>query len=1061
MKRNKKMSISLKRGALFIVGWMCFGSVVLGQTITVKGTVTDRQKEPLVRVTVQTVAPQGEQSTVAFTDMDGNFTLANIASDAKLKISYIGMESQVVSVNGRTSINIILNESEEYLNEIHIHGYGNLTRDEETSSTSSIKMGDMAKERPAVSISDLMQGQAAGLQIINNSGVPGSEISMHIRGINSFGNHDPLVVIDGVIMEGSGGWSGGATTGDISQSSASPFLGNSALASINPNDVASIEVLKDAAATAIYGSRAANGVILITTKEGVPGKSKVEYNFNMSTTKIGKHYELLSSKDYMDYYNEAYKTEEERGTLGVNVTLPFPEEVYEKNLGIDTDWQDEIFRTGVSMDHQISVSGGDKFSQYLVSGGYTKSEGIIKTSQLDRYSARINYNRTLSEKVRATFNASYSDTKNQSVPQSVPAASNQAALSVISSALAREPFNRVTEEGEYISEEDVNNPLSLLHEKKDIYIAKNLMGRLNLSYEMLTGLVFKLNVGYTRKWNTRDAYFGRGTIAGRQAPNGYAIMYDSESSSLLSEYTVSYNGRVTKKSRLNLVGGFSWQETESRSKSISASDFPSDISWYYNLSSAGTVQKPITSFPVPSRLASFIGRAIYTYDSRYVFAFSGRYDGSSRLAPANRWNFFPALSGAWNIDREKFMRKNKTFSQMKFRLGWGITGNQSVSAGSSQAIYGGQSGAFGNKIIAGYFPGRFENPYLKWEKTYQWNVGVDVGILKNRFKFTANYYNKKTVDLIGSAPIPASTGYTAYTGNMGKIRNEGIELEGNGQIIESDKNQFTWEISANIAFNRNKILSLGDVEERIASRNYFGSVSTHSSRVGGPMYMFIGYLVDGVYQNQQEADAGPKDEVSPINYPGALKFVDSNGDNRINTADLVELGSPFPDYTLGISNTLGYQNFHLTIFVNGSIGNKIANLTRYRMDGLVASNRWNTSREAYENAWRGEGKSNTYTRPVLTSNQPYNGRLTNLILEDGTYVRLKNVTLSYDIPLAKLGVKFMTSAKVFATGTNLVTFTKYSGYDPEVSGVGSNSPGVDFYTAPQGRTFTFGINIVL
>lgn len=1060
MKRNR--SLTSMRGILFAFGWICSFCFVFAQTITVRGTVKDEDGELLVGVVVHVIGSEADKVKGTSTDTDGVFTLANIASNAKLRLSYVGMETQIVDVKGRKSIDVTMMLNEEMLEEVIIHGYGNLNRDEETATASHIKLGREAKERPVLSVSDLIQGRASGVQIVNNSGVPGSEITFNIRSVNSFSNHEPLIVVDGVIFE-SGSWSGGTTTGDVSQSSASPLLGNSALANLNPSDIASIEVLKDASATAIYGSRGSNGVVLITTKEGIPGRTKVEYNFNISTTKLTKHYDLLSSKEYMDYYNEAYKTEEERGTLPTTAKYPFPEGPnYDKNLSVDTDWQEEIYQTALSMDHQLSVSGGDKLSQFLVSGGYTNTEGVIKTSKLERYSTRINYNRRLSDKIRLVLNVAYSETQNEAVPQSVPAAANQAALSVISSALAREPFNRAySEDDGYLVEDDVNSPLALLYGKKDSYKARSLLGRLNLSYEIMTGLVFRMNTSYTTNTNQRDTYFGRSTITGMQAPNGFAMMYDSEIRSYLGEYTISYNRRISRKSRMNVVAGYTWQETASRSKSISGSDFPSDDTWYYNLGLASTIQKPVAIFSPDSRLASVLSRAIYTFDGKYVAAFSGRYDGSSRLASGNKWNFFPSLSGAWNAEKESFIKKHRLFSQMKLRASWGITGNQSVGSGSSQARYSASSGAFGDNVRVGYIPTRFANPYLRWEKTYQWNVGVDMGVLKDRFKFTANFYNKIVKDLIGSVPLPASSGNTSYSGNMGKIRNTGLEFEGYAQIINNNKGLFSWDIDANISFNRNKILSLGDVEERMASNNYFGSVSTHSSRVGGPMYMFIGYLVDGVYQNQQEADAGPVDEAFQKNYPGSLKFVDSNGDKRINTADLVELGSPFPDYIFGITNSVRYRNLQLVIFVNGSIGNKIANLTRYRMDGLVATNRWNTSREAYENAWRGEGTSNTYPRPVLTSNQPYHGRLTNLILEDGSYVRLKNVTLSYDIPLKKLGVKLINSARVFVTGTNLLTFTNYSGYDPEVSGAGSRSPGVDFYTAPQGKTLTFGFNVGL
>ena len=1007
------------------------------------GIVRDSNGEPLVGASVR--VKDGTRSTT--TNAKGEFTITLNATTAVLQISHIGYDMREVTVKAGSHASVVLPLLEREIEDVVVIGYGEIERAEVTGAISSIKVEDEAKERPVVAASDLIQGRVAGVQIVNNSGVPGSEITFNIRGVSSFGNHEPLIVIDGVPVE-AGTYGGSASLGDISQAAIAPYIRNNGLANINPNDIASIEILKDAAATSIYGSRASNGVVLITTKSGIPGTSKVEYNFNMTNTKIRKLYDLLDSRTYMEYYNEGYVNDGRDSLYPIN-------DDYEFRATNTSDWQSLIFQEAVSQDHQVALSGGDNKSQYSITGNYADSKGIAITSRLKRYSGRISYVRDVTDKLKVTVNAAYSDTKQDAVPQGVSASGNSAQLSLISSALGFEPFNRAyTPQGDF--EDDVNNPLALIHNRADIYGAKLLTSRLNAAYKITNDLTFRLNTAFNSRRNLRDTYFGRSTVMGRQAPNGFGILFDDATDSHLAEYTLNYIKPLNKRSRLNAFVGYTYQEWNRSYKRLSGSDFPSDATLYYNLGLAGTVQKPSTSTQ-KSALASFVGRAIYTYGGKYVFAATGRYDGSTRLSPQNRWSFFPSLSASWNMEREKFLR-NTLLSQAKLRASWGLTGNQSVGIGSSQAVFSSSTAVFGNRLPVGYIPGSFENPYLTWETNEQWNIGVDLGVKKNRYTLSANYYVKNVRDQIGAFPLPADVGFGSYTANMGAIKNYGVELEASAAIIE--KKEVTWDVSGNISFNRNKVLSLGDVDERLSTRTYMTGMSLHTTRVGGPMYMFQGYLVDGVYQNQAEVDAGPVDATVP-NQPGSLKFVDSNGDGKINTADMIELGSPFPDYLFGLTNTVGYKDFQLSVFINGSIGNKIANMTKFRLSGLVATNRWNALQEAYDNRWTGEGTSNYYPRVASNSREPYNGRFTNLLLEDGSFVRLKNVTLSYNLPLAKFRIKHINGFKVFATGTNLLTITDYTGYDPEVSGASSNSPGVDFFTAPTGRMFTFGFNVLL
>jgi len=1025
---------------MILICFISFPLLSYGQN-QFSGIVKSNEGEPLQGVSVQVV---GSPMTTV-TDAKGIFKIDFARNRARLIFSHVGYIRRTIDATAGTALSIEMTRNEHVIEDVVIVGYGELNKSEVAGAVSSIKLKDEAKERPVVAASDLIQGRVAGVQIVNNSGVPGSEITFNIRGVNSFSNHQPLIVIDGIPVD-AGNYGPSSNLGDITQAAIAPYIENNGLANINPNDIASIEILKDAAATAIYGSRASNGVVLITTKSGIPGTNNVEYNFNISSTQVQKYYKVLDSKTYMDYYNEGYVND------GRDSIYPHNDNYFER-AAASSDWQRTILQNSLSQDHQLSLSGGDAKSQYAITGNYSDAKGIVLTSSLKRYAGRFNYSRDISDKLKVVLNAAYSDTKNNAIPQAVSASGATANLSLLSSALAFEPYNKAfTPQGDF--EEEVNNPLALLYNRSDIYTAKLLTSRLNASYNITKELNFKVNAGFNTRGNLRDTYFGSVTAMGAQAPNGFAIRFNDASENYVLEYTLNYIKVLAKKHRINAFMGYTWQEWKTNNQRFSGSDFPSDATLYYNMGLAGVVQKPSTGM-TKSALASYLGRAIYSYNNKYVLTATGRYDGSSRLSPKNRWSFFPSLAAAWNMDREAFM-KGKGFSMFKIRSSWGLTGNQSVSPGSSQAIYGSNSAVYGNNIEVGYIPSRFENPNLKWETTNQWNFGLDLGFKRNRYQLTTNYYHNTVRDQIGSFPLPADLGFSSYAANMGSVKNYGVELELSAGILEK---KFKWDVAGNISFNRNKVLSLGDLDERISARLYITSIPLHSSRVGGPMYMFQGFQVDGVYQNQAEVDAGPIDERGP-NEPGDLRFVDSNNDGKVNNADMIELGSPFPDYLFGLNNNFSYNNLSLNIFINGSIGNKIANLTTYRLSGLVATNRWNVLQEAYDNRWTGEGTSNYYPKAASNRHQPYHNRFTNMSLEDGSFVRLKNVTLSYKLPLEKMRVKAFKSIKFFATGTNLLTITKYSGYDPEVSGASSSSPGVDFFTAPAGRTYTFGLNIL-
>lgn len=1049
------MQMLSTRTALMCLLFFCGTAKLLAQQNpnirTLEGRVVSEANSGLPDVNIILEEVVSRKRLTFSTNQSGAFTITPVFINRKYNMyfSHVGYTSDtIVNRSFPKSFNqeivIRLKELKDVMDEVVVVGYGELKKSDVTGAISSIKIGDEAKNRPVSNLAELIQGKASGVQIINNSGMPGSSITFNIRGVSSFSDNSPLVIIDGVPVPADN-YSQSSDDGGLVGSSLRPMVTNSQLATLNPNDVESIEILKDASSTAIYGSRASNGVVLITTKKGKQGRDRIEYNFNITSTELTKQYEVLNSKEYMDYVNEAYEND--------GKAVPYPHDsLYDQRVLTSRDWQDMIFQKGVSMDHQLSFSGGDAKTKYSVTANYNSAEGRIITSRFQRYSVRANLERKISNRLSLSLGTSYTEAISNAVPHSVAGGGTSNELGVMTMALAYQPFR--SEDWETLDiVADRQNPLALIYNRTDVYKNRSLSGRATLTYNILKGLNFKLNTSFFSYIGDRDFYSGHRTALGRNGPNGYAAVFNNRNYNYLAEYTFNYN-RQFKKHRINAVAGYTWQDWKNRGLIASAADFPSDATLYYNFNLANIINRPSQSFSNYS-LASYLGRAVYSYDNRYVLTLTGRYDGSTRLAKGNQWSFFPSVGASWNVTSEQFMKSQAIFKNLKFRASWGQSGNQVISPGSSQLTLFTNKAVFGNNIVVGYLPGNLANDQLRWETTSAWNWGTDMEFVNGRVRFSADYYIKDTKDQLGNYPLPMSTSYGSIPTNLGKIRNQGLDMDLSVDLI---KRKIEWTFSGNISFNRNKILDLGDLDEIITSRVYNDmSIPFQISQVGQSMYNFRGFLVDGIYQSQQEVDDGPVDTAVP-NTPGSLKFVDTNGDGEINEKDIVILGSPLPKYTFGITNDLSYKSFSLNALITSSMGNKIANLVRYRLEGMVATSLWNITKEAYDNRWTGEGSSNSYGKPTVTGT-PFNGRFTNSLLEDGSYVRLKSVTLGYQLPLRQMKMNRLQGVRVFVTGTNLITITKYKGYDPEVSTSGSTAPGVDNYTMPQGRSYTAGINV--
>lgn len=971
------------------------------------------------------------------TDVDGGFSL-EVSEGATLVFSSVGYVTREVQVGNASTLNVTLAPDIQQLEELVVIGYGTVKKSDLTGAVGQVTLDD-ANEKPAVSFEQLLQGRLSGVQITQSSGSPGAGMSFVVRGGNSLGSNQPLIVLDGYPLDaGAGSPSAGSDLQVSNQPRHNP------LANLNPNEIESIEILKDASSTAIYGSRGANGVILITTKRGKKGEDMVEFTYRMDMSNIGKKLDVLSSAEFIAFANEAAAND------GKDPVYT-PEQV-DSLSAINYYWQDDVYRTAYTSDYQIRFSGGDAKNSYSVSGSYLNNEGIVKNSNFNRGGVRLNYDRQVSNAFSVRLNMAATKTSAR-----LGLNSNRTGLvssNVISSALYFVPFNRAyTDDGE-INQEIESNPLTMLNLVKDVNANTLLVGNARLELKLGDNFSIQSNIGANNNDGIRQSYYPRGTYTG-DTYGGYAYRGETSLFNYLTENTLSYNKNFGE-SDINAVVGYTWQKWDQRTLGASASGFPNDNMSYESFQLANSPGEQATLHRVWA-LSSFLGRINYSLYNKYLFTVTGRADGSTRLAEGNKWAIFPSFALGWKIHEEPFMADVPFVSALKLRGSYGVSGNQSIGVGATKVLLSSDAYVINNQIVKGWIQNNIANPSLGWESTSQFNIGLDMGLFDDRVQFEVNYYRKVTDDLLINLPIPASTGFNTYAANSGSIENKGVDFDLAANVIT---NPIQWRLSGNISFNRNEVLNLGELGDDgiIFGHTYLQASNIlnqpiHVAIVGKPVGSFYGYKVDGIYQNEEEVTNGPESSTAT---PGDFKFVDLNDDNIINTEDRTIIGNPHPDYVFGITNDIIWKNLSLSFLIQGVIGNDIANLNRYRLDPLTGISN-NVSQEAYDNRWTGEGTSNYYPRPK-TGNSFFNQRFPDFVIEDGSFVRLKNVNLSYAF---NWNTQWVKSVTIFVSATNLLTFTDYKGYDPEVS---SNSetgltPGADIGAYPQSITFSTGANV--
>ena len=1017
----------------------------------ITGRVTDDKGFPLAGVSIMV---KGTTYGVK-TDMDGKYTLSNVSEKSILQFSFVGKKTKEFVVGKNATINVTLIDETAQLDEVVVLGYGTSRKSDLTGSISKVKAPEVL-QNATVSVEELLQGKVAGVNISSMSGAPGAGIVFNIRGISSFSTSQPLIVIDGYPIE-TNNTSVATTAGTGYYQGLTPT--QNALALLNPGEIESIEILKDASSTAIYGSRGANGVVLITTKRGKEGKEKISYSYRTDYGDIPKYMKVLNSVDFMNFANEARKNS------GIDSLYKYQALNDLKDGTID--WQKLIYQNSVSKDHQLNFSGGNISNKFSISANYTDVQGTIKQSQFTKGGVRINFDHKFSDRFK--FGASFS-TNVSNTEVSAQGQNNIVNFSnVVSGALRFQPLknylplNSLGEIDEY-NTVLANSPIVVIHDI--LYTTKNqqLTNNLFAEYSINNDLKFRVNGGINQTFNQTWGYQGGNTYIGA-TQSGMAYQGYSKYFNYLTEYTLNYSKQI-KKHRINAVGGYTYQNWTNNNFGDAVNGFMNDNLTYYAMANGSSLLQP-TSMYQQYALASYLGRVNYVYADKYLLTLTGRNDGASRLAEGNKWHFFPSAALAWRMEKEPFIKNIKAISELKLRVSVGESGNQNVGVGATQARMTAQRSnmvSTGN-IVTGLYLASFNNPDLTWETTTQYNAGADISLFSKRVNLTVELWRKKSRDLLMSLPIPYDAGFGSYSTNKGVIQNEGLEFELSAPILTK---KFKWDLSANLSFVRSNVLDLASVAgitgPALLAQGMASGVSY--TQVGIPIGMYYGYKIEGIYQNAADVASHAVDPL--YNKPGDFKFKDIGGlgadgkpnnipDGKIDANDRTYIGNPYPKYTFGITNNFQYKNFELTIFFMGSVGNDIANLNMYHNMNLFQNA--NELQSVYDGRWTGEGTSNKYPRASTTGN-PLGNRFADFYVEDGSYVRLKNLNLSYNAPVKFLSFMKASQVKFFVTGTNLITFTKYSGYDPEVNLLLNNlAGGCDYGNNPRPRTYSFGVNV--
>ncbi len=1026
-------------GILVLCGTVLWNPAVFAATPVlfqeVRGQVTDAASLPLPGVNVVV-----KGSTVGTTtDVNGKYVIVVPDENAVLVFSYVGYEKTEIPTGTRTTVNVVLQVGERSLDEVIVVGYGTRKKSDLTGAVATVDSKEIT-QLPVDRIEQGLQGRIPGVQVTQTSGAPGGTMRVRVRGSNSiqYGN-DPLYVIDGFPVGGS-----------------SIFL--------NPNDVETVTVLKDASATAIYGSRGANGVIIITTKKGKSGKTQVDYDFYYGAQQVTKKLDLLNARDWATLDRQFWSVFRNGSLLSRAYT---PDQINE--MGAGTDWQDAIFRTAPVQSHTISFRGGNEKTQFSVSGNYFNQDGIILNSNFTKGNLGFNLEHRASERFRLGMSMAANYNRDRPIPHSTTGHDNSG---VVYAALHMVPTLPVRhEDGTYSSQDKlwtetgiyanpaIQNPVEMAERSQYKNTNNRILGNLYVQYEVLPDLVARISAG-TYISNSRQYSYIPSDFVVSRTTGGSASVGSGQDINWVNENTLTYKKNIAGKHHLEVLGGFTLQQETSESFSTSSRDFFTDVTGYYNIGLGTDPQFPASGVSRWS-IASFLGRVNYDFENRYLLTVSARYDGSSRFGKNNRFGFFPSAAFAWRVVQEDFLSDVDWLSDLKLRTSIGVTGNQSIPLYQNLQTYSlGAPYVIGNNFVTTIVPGALVNENMKWESTKQLDAGIDIGLFRNRLTLVADYYTKTTRDLLFNVAIPRQGGYTSSLMNIGSVRNRGVELGINAVLLD---HTVKWNLSGNISFNRNKVMKLAD-SDRFFGSSISGYMIQRNGGAGSvimtgqPIGMFWGNIFDGLWQTEAAYKAGHM--ATNLNTgPGFENYRDIDGNGVFEEGlDETIIGNPHPDYEFGINNTLSYKGFDLSVFINGTQGNDILNLNL--IDLTTQVNGMN-GLAIYKEAWTEAGSSDRIAlidRPDGRQGT-FPNRASSNYIEDGSFVRLRNFTLGYSLPLKSKTL--FARARVYVAGENLLTLTRYSGYNPEVNSLGNNNTvlGVDMNAYPAAKMYRVGVQV--
>lgn len=1042
----------IQRAGILCLFALLFSCFAFSQNRVISGKVTDsKDGAPLPGVSV---VIKGKTIGVS-TDISGAFSI-NVSDDATLVFTHTGYDRREMKVGAGSTLNVQLQFNSNALGEVVVIGYGTVKKKDLTGAVGSVKAAQL-QERPAASVNEALSGRIAGVQVSTNSGRPGGQTSIRVRGFSSINSsNNPLYVVDGVYLP-----------------IANQTLNSNSIDYINPNDIASVEVLKDASATAIYGARGANGVVLITTKRGDNGPTRVTYNGDYSVPTIGPHrVHMLNAQQYLDLEDLAYdniKVYDPAGWAAGNYATAVDPRIKRKSLPnlfdangkpyYNTDWLKESVQHKLSQNHQLGVTGGNENSTYGLFLGYRDENGLLLNSYLKRYSGRFVMDIKAKDWLKIGGSIAYNSQEENLVDQGTGGLNS---VRMITEAF---PFMPVKfADGSwgdnylYPGAEGGSNPVHIMTDRKYIVNVQNTLGHAYVSLLLGNGFDIKSQVGVNVVQRQENQYSGRSLDQISRDQNGTASILDNREIYWASETYLNYNKTFNQDHAVTGLLGLSWQGTNYNSVNASAQNFSTDVFQWYNLG-AGSVQNASASNKSAFAFNSYFGRLNYTYKGRYYVTFTGRADGSSKFGDNHKFAFFPSAALAWKVSDEDFLKNSNIVSNLKIRTSWGITGNSEIAPYSADPLLGSYTGVFNNARFSGVGTNRLGNPDLKWEKTAQNDAGVELGLLGNRINLEADYYYRKTTDMLLNAPLPQATGYASIFRNVGSMENKGLEFTLNTVNIKTK--DFTWSTTFNISMNRNKVLSLATPAPIYSGNPNFLS-NTGIIKVGEPVGSFYGLVRLGVWTEAERAEAAKFASYrggKPI-LPGDLKYLDVNGDYQINDLDRVIIGHGSPKGWGSFVNNFHYKSFDLLLEIAYMYGNDVLNQTHHSgEDRTGLANSFSSVLDYYQPS---KNNNNTMIAAIRDTRAGYVTNVDTRWVEDGSFIRGKNVSLSYNFPTNLAQTLKLSKLRVYVSVQNFFLKTKFSGNDPEVTTYNNAfAQGQTFFDYPKPTVYMLGVNVGL